>query len=198
MLSEKRSSMLHGVLLMTLFSCAAFYIGDMNFVKSISFSPMIVGIILGMIYANSLRNNLPDTWVPGIQFCSKRILRLGVILYGFKLTLQDITAVGLPAIVIDAIVVVITICGGVMIGRMLKMDRGIALLTSVGSGICGAAAILRSRVCHKDKTIQDSRGCVHCSDFRNAFHVSLSYSLQQWNIRFVGSTDGNPRWIYHP
>jgi uncharacterized integral membrane protein (TIGR00698 family) len=142
MLSEKRSSMLHGVLLMTLFSCAAFYIGDMNFVKSISFSPMIVGIILGMIYANSLRNNLPDTWVPGIQFCSKRILRLGVILYGFKLTLQDITAVGLPAIVIDAIVVVITICGGVMIGRMLKMDRGIALLTSVGSGICGAAAIL--------------------------------------------------------
>jgi uncharacterized integral membrane protein (TIGR00698 family) len=142
MLSEKRSSMLHGVLLMTLFSCAAFYIGDMNFVKSISFSPMIVGIILGMIYANSLRNNLPETWVPGIQFCSKRVLRLGVILYGFKLTLQDITAVGVPAIVIDAMVVTLTICGGVLIGRLLKMDRGIALLTSVGSGICGAAAIL--------------------------------------------------------
>ena len=142
MLSEKRSSMLHGVLLITLFSCAAFYIGDMPFTKSISFSPMIVGIILGMLYANSLRNNLPDTWVPGIQFCSKRILRIGIILYGFKLTFQDVTAVGLPAIVIDAIIVVTTICGGIMIGRLLKMDRGIALLTSVGSGICGAAAIL--------------------------------------------------------
>lgn len=142
MLSEKRSSMLHGVLLITLFSCAAFYIGDMPFMKSISFSPMIVGIILGMLYANSLRNNLPDTWVPGIQFCSKRILRIGIILYGFKLTFQDVTAVGLPAIVIDAIIVVTTICGGIMIGRLLKMDRGIALLTSVGSGICGAAAIL--------------------------------------------------------
>lgn len=142
MLSEKRSSMLHGVLLITLFSCAAFYIGDMDFVKSISFSPMIVGIILGMLYANSLRNNLPDTWVPGIQFCSKRILRIGIILYGFKLTFQDVTAVGLPAIIIDAIIVVTTICGGILIGRLLKMDRGIALLTSVGSGICGAAAIL--------------------------------------------------------
>ncbi len=141
-LSEKRGSMLHGVLLITLFSCAAFYIGDMKFVKSISFSPMIVGILLGMLYANSLRNNLPETWVPGIQFCSKRILRLGVILYGFKLTFQDVTAVGIPAIIVDAIIVTVTICGGVLVGRLLKMDRGIALLTSVGSGVCGAAAIL--------------------------------------------------------
>lgn len=142
MLSEKRSSMLHGVLLITLFSCAAFYIGDMAFVKSLSFSPMIVGIILGMLYANSLRNNLPETWVPGIQFCSKKILRIGIILYGFRLTFQNVVEVGIPAICIDAIIVAVTICGGVMIGRLMKMDRGIALLTSVGSGICGAAAIL--------------------------------------------------------
>lgn len=142
MLSEKRSSMLHGVLLITLFSCAAFYIGDMGFVKSLSFSPMIVGIILGMLYANSLRNNLPETWVPGIQFCSKRILRIGIILYGFRLTFQNVVEVGIPAICIDAIIVTVTICGGVLIGRLMKMDRGIALLTSVGSGICGAAAIL--------------------------------------------------------
>lgn len=142
MLSEKRSSMLHGVLLITLFSLAAFYIGDMEFVKRLSFSPMIVGIILGMLYANSLRNNLPDTWVPGILFCSKRILRIGIILYGFRLTFQDVTAVGLPAILIDAIIVTVTVCGGVLIGKLLKMDRSIALLTSVGSGICGAAAVL--------------------------------------------------------
>lgn len=116
MLSEKRSSMLHGVLLITLFSLAAFYIGDMGFVKSLSFSPMIVGIILGMLYANSLRNNLPDTWVPGILFCSKRILRIGIILYGFRLTFQDVTAVGLPAILIDAIIVTVTVGGGVLIG----------------------------------------------------------------------------------
>ena len=142
MFNEKRSSMLHGVLLIALFSCAAFYIGEMSFVRSLSFSPMIVGIILGMLYANSLRNNLPETWVPGIQFCSKRILRIGIILYGFKLTFQDVLAVGLPAILIDTIVVTITILGGILIGRMLKMDRGVALLTSIGSGICGAAAIL--------------------------------------------------------
>ena len=93
-LTEQRSSMLHGVLLITLFACAAFYIGDMGWVKALSLSPMVVGIILGMLYANSLRNNLPDTWVPGIAFCGKRVLRFGIILYGFRLTFQDVVAVG--------------------------------------------------------------------------------------------------------
>src|SRR5574344_386864 len=141
-LSNERSSMLHGVLLMVLFSCAAFYIGDMNWVKALSLSPMVVGIILGMLYANSLRNNLPETWVPGITFSSKRILRLGIILYGFKLSFQDVMAVGLPAIVIDAIVVIVTICLGILIGRLLKLDRSIPLLTACGSAICGAAAVM--------------------------------------------------------
>lgn len=142
MFTEKRSSMLHGVLLIALFSCAAFYIGSAQVVRNLSLSPMIIGIVLGMLYANSLRNNLPDTWVPGIQFCSKRILRVGIILYGFRLTFQDILNVGAAGIIIDAIVVVTTILGGVLIGRLMKMDRDIALLTSIGSGICGAAAVL--------------------------------------------------------
>ena len=105
--------MLHGILLIALFSCASFYIGDAKFFKDLSFSPMMIGIILGMLYANSLRNHLPDTWVPGIQFCSKKILRLGIILYGFRLTFQDVAAVGVSGIVIDCIVVTVTILGGV-------------------------------------------------------------------------------------
>lgn len=134
--------MWHGVLLIALFSCAAFYIGSARIFTDLSLSPMIIGIILGMIYANSLRMHLPDTWVPGIQFCSKKVLRLGIILYGFRLTFQDVVAVGTAGIVIDVIVVTATIIGGYWLGRLLRMDRDIALLTSIGSGICGAAAVL--------------------------------------------------------
>lgn len=135
--------MLHGILLIGLFACAAFYIGSAKVFVDLSLSPMIIGIVLGMLYANSLRNHLPDTWVPGIQFCSKRLLRVGIIFYGFRLTFQDIAAVGIPGITIDAIIVFVTIVGGYFIGcRLLKMDRDIAMLTSIGSGICGAAAVL--------------------------------------------------------
>lgn len=142
MFNEQKASMFHGILLIALFACAAFYIGEAKIFQEISLSPMIIGIILGMLYANSLRNHLPETWVPGIQFCSKKILRLGIILYGFRLTLQDIAAVGTAGILVDAIIVTVTILGGVLIGKWLKMDRDITLLTSIGSGICGAAAVL--------------------------------------------------------
>ncbi len=141
-ITEKRSDMLHGMLLIALFSCAAFYLCGLAPVARLSLSPLIIGIVLGMLYANSLRNRLPATWVPGILFCSKQILRLGIVLYGFRLTFQDVAAVGLTALGIDAIVVATTVCGGILVGRWLKMDRDTALLTSVGSGICGAAAIL--------------------------------------------------------
>ena len=142
MASETRKSMLHGVLLIALFSCAAFYIADFEFVKKLSFSPLIVGIVLGMLYANSLRNNLPETWVPGIKFCSKEILRLGIILYGFRLTFQSVVEVGLAAIVVDLIVVTVTIFLGILLGSLFKMDKDLSLLTATGSAICGAAAVL--------------------------------------------------------
>lgn len=142
MASEARKSMLHGVLLIALFSCAAFYIAEFDFIKKLSFSPLIVGIVLGMLYANSLRNNLPETWVPGIKFCSKQILRLGIILYGFRLTFQSVIAVGTEAIVIDLIIVILTLLIGIAAGKLLGMDRDISLLTATGSAICGAAAVL--------------------------------------------------------
>lgn len=142
MLNERRASKLHGILLITLFSFAAFYIADFEFVKRLSLSPLIVGIVLGILYANSLRNHLPQTWVPGITFCTKFILRAGIILYGFRLTYQQVMQIGLPAIVLDTIIVLFTIIIGVIFGRLLKMDRDISLLTSTGSAICGAAAVL--------------------------------------------------------
>ena len=77
---------LHGILLIVLFAFTAFYVAEFDFVKRLSLSPLIVGIILGMIYANTLRPLLPQAWVPGVKFCSKQILRLGVILYGFRRT----------------------------------------------------------------------------------------------------------------
>ena len=139
---ENRSNTLHGILLIALFSFSAFYIAEIPFVKSLSFSPLIVGIILGMLYANSLRNRLPETWVPGIKFCTKQILRAGIVLYGFRLTLTQVAVVGLSAIVVDAIIVAGTIFLGVWFGKLMKLDKDTALMTSTGSAICGAAAVL--------------------------------------------------------
>lgn len=142
MFSEKRANVLHGILLIVLFSFSAFYIAEFQFIKNLSLSPLIVGIILGMLYANSLRNRLPETWVPGIKFCSKQVLRAGIVLYGFRLTFQSVIAIGSTAILIDVIIVTCTILLGILVGKLLKMDNDLALLTATGSAICGAAAVL--------------------------------------------------------
>lgn len=139
---ENRPDVLHGILLIVLFSFSAFYISDFDFVRKLSLSPLIVGIILGMLYANSLRNKLPQTWVPGIQFCTKQVLRLGVVLYGFRLTFQQVAEIGLPAIAADLVIVCGTLLIGILAGRLLKVDGETSLMTSVGSAICGAAAVL--------------------------------------------------------
>ena len=155
-----RANTLHGILLIVLFSFAAFYIAGFPLVKKLSFSPLIVGIVLGMLYANSLRNKLPETWVPGIRFCTKQVLRWGIILYGFRLTLAQVAAVGVPAVAVDLVVVTVTILGGVLLGRLLKIDRDTALMTSTGSAICGAAAVL------------GAEPVVKCEGYKTAIAVS--------------------------
>lgn len=131
-----------GILLMILFSAVAYLVAQIPAVKSLALSPLIIGIILGMAYANTVGSRAPKSWTPGLKFCTKQILRTGIILYGFRLTLTQVAEVGLPAIVVDCIVIAVTIFLGIFLGKMLKMDRDTALMTATGSAICGAAAVL--------------------------------------------------------
>lgn len=140
--TNARKGFLSGMLLIALFACTATYVAGFEWVKAWRFSPLIVGIVLGMIYANTLRKQVPAEWNAGITFCSKQVLRFGIILYGFQVTLGDVMAVGMPAIVTDVLIVSLTLIFGVLLGRALKMDTETTLLTAVGSSICGAAAVL--------------------------------------------------------
>ena len=137
-----KKSFCFGVLLMVALAVVATLLARLEWIQQLRLSPLVVGIVIGMIFANTLRKKLPSGWGPGIVFCSKQVLRTGIVLFGFKITLTDVLAVGLPAIVTDVAVVSLTMTFGVLLGRWLKLDSQTALLTSVGSSICGAAAVL--------------------------------------------------------
>lgn len=119
--------------------------------KTVSLSPLIIGIILGMIYGNTFRHRLPETWVPGILFCSKQLLRTAIIFYGLRHTFQHIVAVGPSAIIVDVIMVCSVLIIGYFTGRILKLDPHISTLTTAGSAICGAAAVLGTEPVLKSK-----------------------------------------------
>lgn len=140
---EHRNNTLSGILFVALFAMSATYLSDFRLFKHLGISPLIIGIVLGMIYANTLRNKLPKEWIPGILFSTKTLLRLGIILYGFRLTFQNIEAVGVAGIFTSVAVVSSTFIIGYFVGtRLLKLDKETTILTSAGSSICGAAAVL--------------------------------------------------------
>ncbi len=138
-----RASTLNGILFVALFATAATYISKFYFFRNLGISPLIIGIIIGMFYANTLRNNLPKEWTPGIIFSTKTLLRLAIIFYGFRITFQNIAAVGIPGIAASTSIVTLTFIIGYLVGtKILKLDRDTTILTSAGSSICGAAAVL--------------------------------------------------------
>ncbi len=140
---ENRANTLSGILFVALFSASATYLADFPSLKNLGISPLIVGILLGMVYANTLRNKLPAEWVPGIQFSMKIILRAAIIFYGFRVTFQNIEQVGIPGIITSASVVTLTFIIGYFVGtKILKLDEDTTMLVSAGSSICGAAAVL--------------------------------------------------------
>lgn len=141
--SQNRSHTLNGILFVALFAIAAKQLASFGIFAQLGLSPLIIGIVLGMFYGNTLHSKLPTEWHAGINFSARRILRLAIILYGFSITLQEIMSIGWQGITIAATVVTTILTVGFFVGtRILKMDNQTALLTSAGSGICGAAAIL--------------------------------------------------------
>ena len=116
-----------------------------------------MGIVLGMIYGNTLRLHLPVYWLPGILFSSKVLLRVAIVLYGFRLTFQDLLLVGFNGLAISSIMLTSTFIGGTWLGiKVFGLPRRLALLTAAGSSVCGAAAVLATEPVVKGESYESS------------------------------------------
>lgn len=106
-------------------------------------SPLIIGILLGAALS-CVYPKLAQTYdlQPSMSFASKKLLRLGIILYGSYITFAEIATLGLNGLLIAILVVSVVFLSAIFIGRLLKLDRDISLLVGIGSAVCGAAAIL--------------------------------------------------------
>lgn len=101
--------------------------------------PMACAIFLAVLYRQFF--GYPNRFRSGIQFSSKKILRLAIILYGLRLNIDVIFNQGLSLLLQDAFVIIFSILVMVWLGKKLKADPSITFLLGVGTGVCGAAAI---------------------------------------------------------
>jgi uncharacterized integral membrane protein (TIGR00698 family) len=118
-------------------------ISNIPFIKSLGISPLVIGIVMGMFYANTLHNKIPKEWESGITFSAKKILRFAIVFYGFRLTFQQILDVGIEGFLVSLIMLTTTFLLGTYLGyKVFGLEKDTAMLTASGASVCGAAAVL--------------------------------------------------------
>lgn len=119
------------------------YLADTPWLQGSGISGLTLAIVIGMVLGNSIYPRITSHCAPGVGFSKHTLLRLGIVLYGFRLTVQDISQVGVAGVLVDACIVVLTFALAVWLGiSWLGLDKKTAMLIGAGSSICGAAAVL--------------------------------------------------------
>nr|WP_240694686.1 putative sulfate exporter family transporter [Cryobacterium sp. SO1] len=100
---------------------------------------VLLGIVVGQL--PMLRPALAGPLGPGLSLAAKRLMRLGVVLLGLKLSLVDIAALGWLTISSTVLIVLLTFFGTLWLGRRVGLPGNQPLLIATGFAVCGASAI---------------------------------------------------------
>ncbi len=104
------------------------------------FGEVVLAVVLGVFTANLLA--LPARTGPGIRFSVQRLLRLGIVLLGARLSLVDVAEIGLSALGVVALCMLGAFSCAVLVGRALSLPPRLAVLIGVGTAVCGNSAII--------------------------------------------------------
>ena len=134
---------LPGILLCGAIAGVSAYLGAFEWFAANGLSALTLSILIGMFIGNTVYGSIAPATGTGIGFTKQTLLRLGIVLYGFRLTTTDIAHVGVAGVTLDAIIVGATFILAMLIGhKWMGMDRKQVMLIGAGTSICGAAAVL--------------------------------------------------------
>lgn len=103
-------------------------------------SPMIVAVLAGLVIGSLWR--IPPTLAPGLAVATRPVLRAGIILLGFQITLGQIGALGPAAFAVSALTLLATFVAVRLAGRALGMAGPLTDLIAAGTAVCGASAVI--------------------------------------------------------
>ena len=103
-------------------------------------APVLLFALLLGLGMNFLSDEGPCA--PGIEFCARSLLRLGVALLGLRITLDQVVALGWGPVALVVASVAITIAVSMVAARLLGFQSLFGLLSGGATAICGASAAL--------------------------------------------------------
>ena len=101
---------------------------------------LVIAILIGVIWRSTI--GVLKTSLHGTEFSSKKLLRVGIILLGFRLHFGDVSQVGASVFLIASISLVFTLVVVYLLTRLFHVDTRLGILTACGTAICGAAAVV--------------------------------------------------------
>ena len=103
-------------------------------------SSVMMAILLGIIISNLI--HLPKLFYPGFSFAVKKVLRLGIILLGIRLSILEVFRLGVVGIPIVLICIAGALFFTILLARWMKLPEKLGTLIGVGTSICGVSAIV--------------------------------------------------------
>lgn len=132
-----------GLGLAMLLAAVALQAGNLPVLKAAGLGTLTLAMLLGIVAGNTVYGRLAARCGAGVHFAKQQLLRLGIMLYGFRLTFQQLADIGLSGVLTDVLLLTSTFLLACWLGRrVLHLDRDTAWLIGAGSSICGAAAIM--------------------------------------------------------
>lgn len=132
-----------GVALCAALAAVSLWAAGLSWPRAHGLGALTLAIGLGLLLGNLLRERHGAPMAAGIAVCKQQVLRLGIVLYGLRLTFQQVAEVGAGGVLIDALVLSSTFALAGWAGpRWFGLEREAAMLVGAGSAICGAAAVM--------------------------------------------------------
>ncbi len=132
-----------GIALAGAIAAAALAAARLPWIVHLGLSSLTLSIVIGIVAGNTFFKMIAPYTATGVDFSKSMLLRAGIILYGFRITFQQIAGVGWEGILIDLLMVTLTLLLAVQLGkRVFKLDYQSSILIGAGSAICGAAAVM--------------------------------------------------------
>lgn len=101
-------------------------------------SGISVAILLGLAAANTLGTS--DLFRPGLGFAVRRILRLGIILVGVRLSFLDVVRLGAWGVPVVAVLIAAALALTTAFARALGLPDRLGTLAAAATAICGVTA----------------------------------------------------------
>lgn len=103
-------------------------------------SGISIAILLGLLIANTV--GTAGVFRPGLAFAMRRMLRLGIILVGIRLSIFDVIRLGAWGIPVVAVIVAVALVAAPALARLLGVSDRLGILAAASTAICGVTAAL--------------------------------------------------------